>query len=154
MLLLFFIFTWRGLKIALMAPDTFGSLLAAGITAMIAVQALVNIAVVTGSIPVTGINLPLSAPAALGFLYPGRGGNIAKHLPPCAKVEEGSSTPAIPCAGNSGLIFRDGRAKRNAPHPGLPHEEGARDSQKDKVLYPVSFLRILNSPGPKPGNPE
>lgn len=57
-LLLFFIFFWRGLKIALMAPDTFGSLLAAGITVMIAVQALVNIAVVTGSIPVTGINLP------------------------------------------------------------------------------------------------
>lgn len=57
-LLLFFIFIWRGLKIALMAPDIFGSLLAAGITVMIAVQALVNIAVVTGSIPVTGINLP------------------------------------------------------------------------------------------------
>ncbi len=57
-LLLFFIFIWRGLKIALMAPDTFGSLLAAGITVMIAVQALVNIAVVTGSVPVTGINLP------------------------------------------------------------------------------------------------
>ena len=58
-LLLFFILIWRGLKIALTAPDTFGSLLAAGITAMIGIQALVNIAVVTGSIPVTGINLPL-----------------------------------------------------------------------------------------------
>lgn len=58
-LLLFFVFIWRGLKIAIMAPDTFGSLLAAGITSMIAIQALINIAVVTGSVPVTGINLPL-----------------------------------------------------------------------------------------------
>lgn len=58
-LLLFFVLIWRGLKIAMMAQDTFGSLLAAGITSMIAIQALVNIAVVTGSIPVTGINLPL-----------------------------------------------------------------------------------------------
>ncbi len=57
-LLLFFILFWRGFKTSLMAPDAFGSLLAAGITAMVAVQALINIGVVTGSIPVTGINLP------------------------------------------------------------------------------------------------
>lgn len=58
-LLLFFILLWRGLKIALMAPDSFGSLLAAGITAMIGIQVLINIGVVTGSLPVTGLNLPL-----------------------------------------------------------------------------------------------
>jgi cell division protein FtsW len=58
-LLLFFLLLWRGFKIALSAPDSFGSLLAAGITAMIGLQALMNIGVVTGSIPVTGINLPL-----------------------------------------------------------------------------------------------
>lgn len=58
-LLLFFILVWRGIKIAIMAPDAFGSLLAAGVTAMLGIQALVNIAVVTGSVPVTGINLPL-----------------------------------------------------------------------------------------------
>ncbi len=57
-MLLFFILFWRGFKISLMAPDAFGSLLAAGLTAMVAVQALINIGVVTGSIPVTGINLP------------------------------------------------------------------------------------------------
>ena len=48
-----------GLKISLTAPDTFGSLLAAGITAMLALQVLINIGMVTGSLPVTGINLPL-----------------------------------------------------------------------------------------------
>lgn len=48
----------RGVKIALDAPDLFGTLLATGIVAMIAIQALVNIAVVTSSIPVTGMPLP------------------------------------------------------------------------------------------------
>ncbi len=58
-LVLFFILLWRGFKVALHAPDSFGSLLAAGITGMIGLQVLINIGVVTGSMPVTGINLPL-----------------------------------------------------------------------------------------------
>ncbi len=40
------------------APDMFGSLLAVGITALVAVQVIINIAVVTSSIPVTGMPLP------------------------------------------------------------------------------------------------
>lgn len=55
---LFFCFAWRGYKIAITAPDTFGSLLAAGITTMITLQAIINIGVVTGSMPITGIPLP------------------------------------------------------------------------------------------------
>jgi len=55
---LFLIFAWRGLKTALGAPDSFGSLLATGITIMITLQAIINIGVVTGSLPVTGITLP------------------------------------------------------------------------------------------------
>ncbi len=58
-LLLFFVLLWRGLKIALTINEIFGSLLAAGITIMLGVQVLVNIGVVTGSLPVTGLNLPL-----------------------------------------------------------------------------------------------
>ena len=58
-LLLYLVFIWRGFQIALKAPDFFGSLLAAGITFVIAIQVLINVAVVTGSLPVTGINLPL-----------------------------------------------------------------------------------------------
>lgn len=57
-LLLFLTFMWRGLKIAIKAPDTFGALLAAGITIMVILQAVINIGVVTGSLPVTGITLP------------------------------------------------------------------------------------------------
>lgn len=58
-LLLFFIFVWRGLRIALYAPDMYGSLLAVGITGMVGLQAILNIGVVSGSLPVTGITLPL-----------------------------------------------------------------------------------------------
>ncbi len=57
-MLLFFILIWRGLIVSLTAPDVFGSLLAAGLISIVAVQAIINIGVVTGSIPVTGINLP------------------------------------------------------------------------------------------------
>lgn len=57
-ILLFFLFAWRGFKIAISAPDIYGSMLAAGLTTMIIMQALMNIAVVTASMPVTGIPLP------------------------------------------------------------------------------------------------
>ena len=57
-ILLFAIFIWRGIIISMKAPDMFGSLLACGITALIGFQAIINIAVVTSSMPVTGIALP------------------------------------------------------------------------------------------------
>ncbi|MGN1352323.1 MAG: FtsW/RodA/SpoVE family cell cycle protein [Clostridia bacterium] len=57
-IILFAIFIWRGIIIAMKAPDMFGSLLATGITSLIGFQAIINIAVVTASMPVTGISLP------------------------------------------------------------------------------------------------
>ncbi|MBU5482984.1 stage V sporulation protein E [Clostridium sp. MSJ-11] len=57
-IVLFVLFVWRGIVTAVKAKDTYGTLLAIGITSVIAVQALINIAVVTGSIPVTGVPLP------------------------------------------------------------------------------------------------
>lgn len=59
LLFLFFLIAWRGYKIALTVPDRYGSLLAVGITSCIVIQALLNIAVVTATIPTTGITLPL-----------------------------------------------------------------------------------------------
>jgi cell division protein FtsW len=50
--------TWRGLRIALSAPDPFGAFLALGLTTMIAAQAFVNISVVLGLLPTKGIPLP------------------------------------------------------------------------------------------------
>lgn len=58
-LLLFLILVWRGMRTAITAPDTFSSLVAVGIVGMIAVQVIINIGVVIGLMPVTGITLPL-----------------------------------------------------------------------------------------------
>ena len=55
---LFVILIWRGINVAMKARDTYGTLLAIGITSVIAVQSIINIAVVTGSMPVTGVPLP------------------------------------------------------------------------------------------------
>lgn len=55
---LFVFFIYRGIRIAMKAPDKFTSLLAAGLTGFIAIEALINIAVVTSSVPVTGMPLP------------------------------------------------------------------------------------------------
>lgn len=57
-IILFAIFIWRGLLIAMRAKDMFGSLVAVGITSLIGLQAIMNIAVVTSSMPNTGIPLP------------------------------------------------------------------------------------------------
>ena len=57
-LILFAIFIWRGVLIAMRAPDMFGSLVAIGITALVAIQVIINVAVVTSSMPATGMPLP------------------------------------------------------------------------------------------------
>jgi cell division protein FtsW len=57
-LLCFCVVTWRGLRVALRAPDSFGAFLALGLTTMVAVQAFINISVVLGLMPTKGIPLP------------------------------------------------------------------------------------------------
>jgi cell division protein FtsW len=57
-LALFLLLGYSGIRTALRAPDTFGALLAAGITAWLCLQAFVNIGVVAALLPVTGITLP------------------------------------------------------------------------------------------------
>ncbi|MDR1535940.1 MAG: FtsW/RodA/SpoVE family cell cycle protein [Planctomycetota bacterium] len=59
MLLLFLVLTLIGFHISANAPDRFGRLLAAGISAIIGWQAILNIYVVTGLFPTTGVTLPL-----------------------------------------------------------------------------------------------
>jgi cell division protein FtsW len=56
---LFGILAWRGFLIAWRAPDQFARLFATGLTCLLTLQALVNIAVVTNSLPYTGVTLPL-----------------------------------------------------------------------------------------------
>ncbi len=82
---LFAFILWRGLRIAMRAQDTYGALLAYGLTMSITVQAIVNVSVVVGSIPPTGIPLPfissggtslLASLIAVGILL-----SISRHEP-------------------------------------------------------------------------
>jgi cell division protein FtsW len=54
----FVVLAYAGIRVALGAPDTFGALLAAGITAWLCIQAFINIGVVVTLVPITGITLP------------------------------------------------------------------------------------------------
>ncbi|MCQ2373865.1 MAG: rod shape-determining protein RodA [Phascolarctobacterium sp.] len=57
-ILLYLIIIWRGITIALNAPDNFGTLLAVGVTSMFMFHILVNIGMTAGIMPVTGVPLP------------------------------------------------------------------------------------------------
>jgi cell division protein FtsW len=79
----FCLIAWRGMRITMRAPDSFGSFVALGLTTMIVVQALVNMSVVIGLMPTKGIPLPLVSAggsslvmslAAMGVLL-----NISQH---------------------------------------------------------------------------
>lgn len=67
-IVLFMLLVWRGIRIALAASDSFGSLLATGITSMIAIQVAMNIAVVTVSMPTTGVTLPFISSGGTSLL--------------------------------------------------------------------------------------
>ncbi len=79
----YIVLIWRGTHIALNAPDMFGTLLASGITIMLALQVVLNIAVVTSSMPPTGITLPfVSYGGNALMLFMGSMGillNISRH---------------------------------------------------------------------------
>ncbi|MCQ4727223.1 putative lipid II flippase FtsW [Anaerotignum faecicola] len=68
-ILLFAILVCRGIKIAMNAEDTFGSLCATGITALIGIQAIINIAVATNTMPNTGMALPFISYGGSGMVF-------------------------------------------------------------------------------------
>ena len=83
LLIAYAVLIWRGVHIAVNAPDQFATLLASGITIMVAIQVILNIAVVTSSMPPTGITLPfVSYGGNALMLFMGAMGvllNISRH---------------------------------------------------------------------------
>ena len=79
----FCVICWRGLRVALRAPDAFGALLALGLTMMIVVQAFVNMSVVLGLMPTKGIPLPFVSAGGSSLLinFVGMGVllNVSQH---------------------------------------------------------------------------
>jgi cell division protein FtsW len=69
LMLLFLLLLWRFVVIATHAPDLFGTLIAAGIFGHIAIQVILNIAVVTNTIPNTGITLPFVSYGGTSVLF-------------------------------------------------------------------------------------
>jgi cell division protein FtsW len=113
---LFLLLTWRGIRIAMRAPDTFGSLLATGITAWLAFQAFINIGVVVQLLPLTGITLPflsdggtslVVALTAVGILL-----SISRE-----SVPQGTTDHEDPHRGR-------GHRRPHLPRPGRRHPAG------------------------------
>jgi cell division protein FtsW len=103
-LALFAILSWRGFLIAWHAPDAFGRLFATGLTCLVTFQALVNVAVVTNSLPYTGVTLPLvsfgGSSTVISLLAIGLLLNISRQ-PTAAALEdepafEAESRPKLP----------------------------------------------------------
>jgi rod shape determining protein RodA len=67
-LLLFGVLLWRGVRIAFLSKDPFGTLVAAGVVSMLAIQVFVNVGMVVGIMPITGIPLPFVSYGGSSFL--------------------------------------------------------------------------------------
>ena len=82
-LLCFAIIMWRGLQVACHAPDRFGAFLAIGLTTMVAMQAFINMSVVLGLMPTTGIPLPFVSAGGssllIGMIGMGILLNVSQH---------------------------------------------------------------------------
>ena len=87
-IVLFGIIVWRGYKVTMAAPTHFTALLAAGITIMIAVQAAMNIGVVTGFLPVTGITLPFISYGGSSLVFTMAGIGVLLNISRYTKKDE------------------------------------------------------------------
>jgi len=88
-LICFCVVTWRGMRIAVRAPDSFGAVLALGLTTMVAVQAFVNISVVLGLMPTKGIPLPFVSFGGSSLLINLVGMGILLNVSQHASTSEG-----------------------------------------------------------------
>jgi cell division protein FtsW len=132
-LLLFGVVVWRGVHAAHRAPDLFGRLLATGITSMIAIQAIVNVAVTTNTLPYTGITLPFMSYGgsslvvcltAMGILL-----NIARQ----------GAAPARTVADDRGAASRDGRTGAGRPQRPRVHDRplARRPVRRERLRRPA-----------------
>lgn len=86
--LLFFLFIWRGFRTAINAPNSFLGLMAVGLTSLIGIQAMINMGVVTGVLPVTGITLPFLSYGGTSLLFTMAGAGFLLNISAAGKSEE------------------------------------------------------------------
>jgi cell division protein FtsW len=125
-IVLFLVIAYRGVRIALRAPDTCGALIASGVTTWLVFQAWVNMSVVASLVPMTGITLPFisygGSSLCVGLIAVGILLNVGRQAGPAP-----ASVPSAP------RRRRDGRAREPAPrHRGGP----ARDRTRGPIPVP------------------
>ena len=118
---LFLVLAYRGVRIAIRAPDATGALLATGITVWLALQAWVNMAVVASLVPMTGITLPFISYGGSSLCV----GLIAVGI--LLNVGRAGSAPRAALS-RAPRGWRDGRSREPAPRDrrGAPRD-GSRD---------------------------
>ena len=109
---LFCLLAYRGFRVALAAPDTFGGLLAAGITAWLCLQAFVNIGVVVTLLPVTGITLPFVSAGGSSLIVSLVAAGILLSV-----SRETAVTGGLECEWRSRPAVRAGTSTRPSPSP-------------------------------------
>jgi len=112
---LFGLLAYRGLLIAANAPDSFGRLMALGVTTWITFQALVNMAVVTGTIPYTGITLPFVSVGGSSLVACMVGIAIVLSISRAVNVEGATSHEARRVGGRDGGTRVSRTDRRQSP---------------------------------------
>lgn len=106
LIIAFIVIAWRGLRAAVLAPDRFGTLLGIGLTTMIAVQAFINLSVVTGLFPNKGMPLPFvssgGSSLVINLLGMGILLNISQQASTVAAVKTGVDPDAMSATRASG----------------------------------------------------
>jgi cell division protein FtsW len=90
----FCVIAWRGMRIALRAPDAFGALLALGLTAMVTLQAFMNMSVVLGLVPPKGIPLPFVSAGGSSLLINLLGMGVLLNVSQHASSTSGTAAEA------------------------------------------------------------
>ncbi|MBW8009830.1 MAG: cell division protein FtsW [Chloroflexi bacterium] len=119
LLVLFGLFVWRGLIIARRAPDTFGALLAAGLSLWIVVEAFINMAVMIGLLPFAGNALPFMSAGGSNLVVTMTAVGILMNIARLSRDEESAE-----------LIYKNGR-----------NEDAAYDLRRSKRGRRISRSR-------------
>ena len=95
-IILFALLVWRGISISLKAKDKFGSLLGIGLSAQVGLQVILNIAVVTNTIPNTGISLPFFSYGGTSLVILLAQMGVVLSISRTSMIERGSALAGLP----------------------------------------------------------